>query len=419
VARARRYLAAAATVRSARAGAPPVGARTRVWSRIERQLAPRQPRNPLLRLVAPALSLGAAVILIIGAALHTRPGGALLPISWSTTTPIAFDLHGAARVVLGADTRATLLRDDAGGIVFELARGSLLADVAHRPEGAPFRVSAPTAGVRVVGTVLWVAAAGDGATTVEVGRGAVEVQPTAAADARAVIVHAGERWPAETLLAPDAADLSLLGGGVDVSAFGVAALSAEALAPPTGAPATKPARRLVLPAARALAPRPATGLCPGLSGSAAIACLEKVAASGGALRAESALYEIGRRRLRDLDQPRAALAAWERQRSRFPSGALRPEADLSIVEALVRLDERARARREIDAYLATWPDGLATPELRYLAGVLDGEAGDCARAIPELEAALRAPAEPWATAARDELRACRDEQSDSRTSPTE
>jgi hypothetical protein len=49
------------------------------------------------------------------------------------------------------------------------------------------------------------------------------------------------------------------------------------------------------------------------------------------------------------------------------------------------------------------------PEVHFLRGVLERADGNCARAIPELETALRAPSEPWATEAQAQLAACRSE----------
>jgi hypothetical protein len=192
-------------------------------------------------------------------------------------------------------------------------------------------------------------------------------------------VHAGERWPR--------------------------AAEPAAAAPALPKPDASKNVRINLKSDRKAVPPSA--LCPGRAGAAAIACLEALVGSGGALRAEGALYEIGWRRLRELDDPRGALAAWERQRAAFPSGALRPEAEVSIVEALVRLGDGDRARSEAAAFLATHPGSLAAPEVHYLLGAMADADGDCARATPELEAALAAPADPWAADARARRAACR------------
>jgi hypothetical protein len=63
-------------------------------------------------------------------------------------------------------------------------------------------------------------------------------------------------------------------------------------------------------------------------------------------------------------------------------------------------------RTELDRYLAAHPAGMAAPEMHYLRGDLSLRLGDCAAARRDLAIALRAPADPWAAAARDGLARC-------------
>jgi hypothetical protein len=352
----------------------PPWAQARVWARIE---ARRQRAHRIRKVLAFAAAPAVGLVVALVASLHGVVSGGMAGTRWADGSQRAVDVHGDARVVLAEGSRVSLVEDDSRGVVFDVARGSLLARVKHRPAGSPFRVHTPKADVKVVGTVLWVDVAPDGTPTVSVARGVVEVTPTGG---ETVSVHGGERWPAGSARAPTPADVSLLGTD---------ALEGGRFAPPValGAASTQ------------------TG-CEGLVGRAALACLDRLAASDDPLRAESALYEIGWRQLREMGDARAALAAWQKQRARFPGGVLRLEADVSIIEALVRLRDDAHARHEIDAYLGAHPDGMAAPEVHYLRGSLERAGGDCARALAEFDFALRTPAEPWAAEARAERAAC-------------
>ena len=345
---------------------PPVGAQTRVWQRVSERHGRRRSLGGWRWLLA-AGGLACAGLLV------WRPWRApesltiaSAPLrSWTDAQRQLIELPGGTRVVVGVASDVALVEDDAHGMVLDLRRGSVLAEVAHRAVTAPFIVRTPRAEVKVVGTVLWVDVAAGGETTVNVTRGIVEVTPRGGAPVR---VGAGERWPVTSSRVTAPADLALL----------------------TPAPS----------------PITSASPCAGLAPTAAEECLAHTAREGDPLHAENALYELGWRALKQRGDARAALASWEQQRTRFPAGMLRLEADVSIIEALVKLDERAQARVAIDAFLAAHGDALAAPEVHYLRGSLARRAGDCASAIPDLDAALRAPAEPWATQARNERSAC-------------
>jgi hypothetical protein len=321
--------------------AVPPWAQARVWARV---LARRERARRVRLMLAVAMAPAMVAVLVGALALRSAAPSvvSLAGARWSDGARRAVDIHGAARVVVGEGSNVSLVEDDARGLVFEVARGSLLAHVAHRPEGAPMWVRTPAAEVKVVGTTLWVDVDERGAPTVAVAHGTVEVTPKAGASAREpakVMVRGGERWPFGSTREVAAEDVSLLGAdALEGGRF--------AAAPP--------------------APPPAVQACDQLPAREAIACLSRLAADGEPLRAESALYQIGWVELRDLGDARAALSTWQRQRARFPGGVLRAEADVSIIEVLVRLGERARARREIDGYLAAHPDGIAAPERRRL-----------------------------------------------------
>lgn len=384
--------------------APPAGAEQRVW----RAIAARQKKRVPLGWT---LGFAAAAAVAVACALALSPRGpaptptrapALIAAERSSDgrlgAPGVIDLHGAARLVTSEGCIVRVVEDDEHGLVLELERGSVLAEVKPRPVAAPLRVRTPRAEVRVVGTVLWVAVDEGGAATVAVGHGAVEVTPRGGAVVR---VRAGERWPSASKRAPAKAEIERLG-----AAEGPLAWSDETDAAPSAAPPLPPT---TLPSPGAAAPSAVaktTAECRTLRGAAASQCLERLAAGDDPLRAESALFEIGWRRLREANDPRGALAAWETQRTRFPSGVLRADADVSIIEALGRAGDPTRARGEIDAWLAAHPDGLAAPQVHYLRGALDRRAGDCRSALRELDLALSAPAAPWAADARAERAAC-------------
>jgi hypothetical protein len=122
---------------------------------------------------------------------------------------------------------------------------------------------------------------------------------------------------------------------------------------------------------------------------------------------ESALYQSGWQKMK-RGEMRGALAVWQDERARFPHGALAREAHASIIDALVALKDDRRARREVDAYLAEAPHDLRAPEMHFVRGTLLYAADhDCRRAAPELDLALRHPAQPWETRARLARAACR------------
>ena len=86
----------------------------------------------------------------------------------------------------------------------------------------------------------------------------------------------------------------------------------------------------------------------------AISLYERVFARGGSA-AENALYQIGGIYHDQLRDPARALTAWERYRARYPRGQLRVETDLSILDTLAELGQKARALDEGLAFLRRHP----------------------------------------------------------------
>jgi hypothetical protein len=253
--------------------------------------------------------------------------------------------------------------------------------VTPRAERAPFVVATAKFSAKVVGTVLRVAVHADGSASLAVGHGAVEVTPTGGAP---VMVRSGERWPRSAADAPSSGELERLG------ATDLEGVTAASFAPPPSAPAAS------------------TEPCaPGLGADERLRCTLELGDEADPLRAESALYQAGWIAWRDLHNPSRALAIWERQRDRFPSGVLRREVHASIIDVLVSLRHSVRARREIDDYLRADPNGLRSAEMHFVRGTLLREADrSCRRAAHEFELALKRPAEPWANRARVARASC-------------
>jgi hypothetical protein len=108
------------------------------------------------------------------------------------------------------------------------------------------------------------------------------------------------------------------------------------------------------------------------------------------LAAENAAYERGKN-LRDVQhRSDAALMIWRECRQQHPSGALRPEVDLSIFETLVRTHDVTAAIGEGAGFLRRYPDSERRSEVARLVGDLHRTRGDCRRAIDAYDLALAA-----------------------------
>jgi hypothetical protein len=365
----------------------PAGARARVWSALERRRRPRAER-----LIVAAFFAGAAAAALVAVVLPRRAPEALAFAHLADGSERAVragetfasqagltrvELGAQGRMVLGAQSRVTFERRGGAGLELRVDRGTALVHVTPRPADAPFWVYTPRFSARVVGTVFRVVVGAEGDASIAVAHGAVEVHPVGAP---AVTVRTGGRWPAGAVALPAMEELDLLGAadleGATRAAFGVAA------------PA--PVLACVGPARDRLA------------------CLLEVGRVADGARAETALYDAGFVTLRELGDPRRALAIWEEGLSRFPNGPLRRDLQASIVDALVASHQSTRALAAIDALLFDGGEGLRAPEMRFVRATLWRAAdGNCRRAEPELERALERASEPWAARARSELAACR------------
>jgi hypothetical protein len=89
-------------------------------------------------------------------------------------------------------------------------------------------------------------------------------------------------------------------------------------------------------------------------------------AHGSGPTAENAAYQIALITRDNLHRPRQAIALWDKYRRQFPSGILRKEADLSIVDTLSRLKDHSATLREAEAFLARHPDSERKAEIQEL-----------------------------------------------------
>jgi hypothetical protein len=386
--------------RAARVGVtPPSGARARVWNQLqEERLRARASRRRwrwplftvatgalacalvlgLLRLMSPSSTV--LVIAANGGSFEVQPGHELPALA----EPALIDLPAVGRMVAGAGTQATLEQFDRHDVAITLHRGSLLAHVTPRPKRAPFFIHTATFTARVVGTVLRVVAHADGQASIVVGHGAVLVQPKSGEPA--VMVRAGERWPADASDLPSSDEIQRL-GAADLEGVGSDAFSLPRPTQPIAAPPL---------------PSSETPDCKALHGEAAVLCWLKLGEdTSDAVRAESALYQAGWIRMHELHDAAFALGIWEKQRERYSHGVLREEVQTSIIDALVALRRTRAAEGETADYLRVHPHGLRSAEMHFVrATLLRAEDKSCRRARRELDLALAHPSAPWAERAR-------------------
>jgi transmembrane sensor len=246
-----------------------------------------------------------------------------------------------ARVALGGGAEAEL--DENSAITWDkqhrpaVEQGSARLSVPHQPPGWRFSVTAGPYVVTVVGTKFEVRVASR-TVGVEVTEGVVEVWR----GSHSTRLVAGDAWHGP--LSPDDAS--------------------------TAQPAPKQSK------AHSTAPRAkiqtdqhlldAQAALQAGNVNKALDILNR-AAQGNGPAAENAAYELGRITRYDLNHPRQAVALWEKYRTRFPSGLLRTETDLSIVETLSHVGEVHAALAEAEAFLARHPDSERRGEVQRLA----------------------------------------------------
>ncbi len=99
-----------------------------------------------------------------------------------------------------------------------------------------------------------------------------------------------------------------------------------------------------------------------------------LAAKSGAW-AEQSQYEVGRLKLRHLDDAKGSVAAFAEYQQRFPKGALAHEVALSEIEA--KLAMGASVQRELDQFLAAFPASERLDDVRFIRATVRRDQGDC------------------------------------------
>jgi transmembrane sensor len=248
-----------------------------------------------------------------------------------------------ARVALGGGAEAELAENSA--ITWDnqhrpsIKEGSAQLSVPRQPPGWRFSVTAGPYIVTVVGTRFEIRV-GNRSVGVEVSEGVVEVWR----GSRSTRLAAGDAWNGP--LYPD-----------EVRTAGRMPSVRPRPLPPPPAKAAGPASRGLQDAQAALQ----TG-----DTNKALEILIRTAQGTGPA-AENASYELARLTRYNLNRPRQAVALWDKYRTRFPSGLLRTEADLSIVDTLSSLGEVHAALVEAEAFLARHPTSERRADVQKLA----------------------------------------------------
>jgi len=233
-------------------------------------------------------------------------------------------LDGGITAVLAVDTSATA-RFQEGTLDITLSSGTIELHVPPREIGQAVLVTAGGYRFTVVGTVLTVSH-GPGRLGLTVGEGLVAVSNEGS---HLATVAAGEAWsldlpsPAARKFAPRITRRT--------SAKDCARFAAD----------TRMHERL---------------LC------------YRERARGRSPDAERAQYELARLLRDGPGDLTAALSAFELQRSRFPRGDLKIEADRAIIELLQRLGRHAEALAETQMFLDENPDAEHRAEIRLIRG---------------------------------------------------
>jgi ferric-dicitrate binding protein FerR (iron transport regulator) len=347
-------------------------AKQRIWNRVQFPWVD-QPRSPwrgvLLLGAGAAAALGVVGALVLtGVLRQSEPVvSSRVPARPSRPELVPLPSAGAVAVTTGPGQRVRhrLPR----GVDAELAPRTALVpgDEAAAPEVRVGRVrfSVPhqehrytvRAGqyqVAVLGTTFVVAVEDQG-VTVSVESGVVQVEDGSGRTLDRL--EPGERWSSEPAAPP----------------------IPHAPTPRRIAPPADPAAASALEEARAARAR---------DPRRALVLYERLAASNGPL-AETALYEMAVIQDDQLHDGRGALATWERYRTRYPAGLLRAEADVSIVEMLLKSGDRDRALDEAVSFLRRYPTSERRAQIAWIAGDLARRGGDCRRAVGLYESALK------------------------------
>jgi transmembrane sensor len=262
-----------------------------------------------------------------------------------------------ARVALGGGATADLAEDSA--ITWDtqhrpsVESGSAELSVPHQPPGWRFSLTAGPYVVTVVGTKFKVEM-GSRSVGVEVTEGVVEVWR----GSRVTRLAAGDAWhgplhPEEPAAQPGAgASAAPPSERPRASAGGALASRAEAVF-----------TRRAVPISRGL--QEARAAVEAGDFNRAVEILARAAQGTGPV-AENAAYELAWITRYNLGRPRQAVTLWDKYRNRFPSGVLRAEADLSIVDTLSQLGDVRAALAEAKAFISRHPNSERRAEIQRL-----------------------------------------------------
>jgi hypothetical protein len=174
--------------------------------------------------------------------------------------------------------------------------------------------------------------------------------------------------------------------GVGANGAPTASASRPGASAPGATPAAPPSPQAVPSADAALASQARAARLAGES-RRALGLYRALAARGGTA-GENAEYEVARVLRDGLHQPSEAVAAWRSYRGQHPRGLLRVEADISVIETLVAVGDKAAALTEAQDFVRRFPDGERRCEIGSLAGDLLRERGDFGSARGEYDGAL-------------------------------
>jgi hypothetical protein len=219
-------------------------------------------------------------------------------------------------------------------------KGQVSLSVPPQKPGHRFTLSAGPYTIAVLGTRFQVRVGGDSVGVV-VEEGVVEVSR----GSRVVRVHAGEQLDLSSGTEPAARHHRIARAPQKV---------AVAAAPPEPVPAPVPEPAPAPSAAGDEQLRQARAALARGEHQRALALLEGLA-QGQGTTAQNAAYEVGKVLRHQSRRPREALSAWYRSRTRFPDGILRVETDLSIIDTLLVVGDKAGALTEAEAFLGRYP----------------------------------------------------------------
>jgi hypothetical protein len=289
-------------------------------------------------------------------------------------------LHGGTTARLSPSSTMTVTAQSDGVDRPAVEKGDVAFAVPHQAPGHNFTVAAGPYRIVVIGTKFRLHVEGV-KVAVAVDEGVVEVWRKH----RLVRLASGDSWQSP---------LDRNGVVLDGPANGPAEPQVAPPAPAPVAPSPAPAPAVTPPpvAAPALTPDPMQEAHAALAAGDPNRAIElyRAVISRGGTSAENAEYEIGRVQRDRLHQASDAITTWKRYRAMHPSGLLRVETDVSIIEALVSSGDSNGALNEATEFLRRHGDSERRAEIARIAGDLYRERGDYDHALGAYQTALAA-----------------------------